>query len=162
MVRISKALRERNAEFQPQLRLVLELEREIIEGLRRMDWWQAVIKSGKLETQAEISVLGVILAHISLGDGGAWPSMTTIATLARCDKRTARKAIAHLTDLGFLAHLPPGKNGRRSKTYIMRFPGGLLERPPAPTKLAKGRPISEFERARLAAQIKQRRHNQPD
>ncbi len=50
------------------------------------------------------------------GGGGARPSLNTIARLAHCDKRTVKDAIARMTDLGFLHHPPPRKNGHKSKT----------------------------------------------
>src|SRR5258708_26828895 len=117
MSTVSKALIERNAKFRQsapkhELRLLPQPAPQVIEGWLRMNWWEAVVKSGRLTTTAEVSVLGVILAHIHMQDGDAWPSLNTIARYAKCDKRTVKKAIERLIECGFVAKSSPGKNGR--------------------------------------------------
>jgi hypothetical protein len=53
-------------------------------------------------------------AVVGIRDGGAGSSLNTIALLARCDKRTAKRQ-TRMTDSGFLGHLPPGKERTQVK-----------------------------------------------
>lgn len=66
------------------------------------------------------------------GDGGAWPAIATLAKYARCDRRTAQRAIPKLVALGEIRCVQNGGGNDPEKTVYER-PNRyhfLLECPP--------------------------------
>jgi Helix-turn-helix domain len=97
-----------------------------LKGYRRMEWDQKVMRSGQLKTKTEICVVSALLAHFNT-EGEAWPSMDAIAKMALCNRNNATTAVKRLVALKFLTEYPPGRNGRRTKTYRMALPPNLAK-----------------------------------
>jgi len=91
-----------------------------------MEWDQKVMRSGRLTTKTEICVVGALLTHFNT-EGEAWPSMESIAKMALCNRNNATTAVKRLVALRFLIEYPPGRNGRKTKTYKMALPPDLAK-----------------------------------
>ncbi len=97
-----------------------------LKGYRRMEWDQKVMRSGRLATKTEICVVGALLTHFNT-EGEAWPSMESIAKMALCNRNNATTAVKRLVALRFLIEYPPGRNGRKTKTYKMALSPDLAK-----------------------------------
>jgi hypothetical protein len=63
------------------------------------------------------------------GDGGAWPSLSTLARYAGCaDDRSVRRSVGRLVELGYVERFVNGggthstPNDRRPNRYVLRWP----------------------------------------
>ena len=77
---------------------------------------QALVWAHSTATGSALLALLAIADHD--GDGGAWPSMDTIAHRARVSREAARKLIRKLEDMGELSTELNGGGGRRTADHM--------------------------------------------
>ena len=69
-------------------------------------------------SQAQGSALAVMIGIANhAGDGGAWPSIATLAKYGRCTERSVQRAIKHLGDLGELDVIVQGGGPARMRDW---------------------------------------------
>lgn len=70
------------------------------------------------------------------GDGGAWPSVDTLARYCSVDRRNVQRAITKLVETGWLEVVPQGgghrddRSDQRPNLYRIRWPDGAATAPP--------------------------------
>jgi hypothetical protein len=96
-----------------------------------------VLNECRLTGTAKLVLVG-IASHD--GDGGAWPSLDTLARYASIDRRSAQRAVGRLVDAGWLEVVPNGggprdnRGDRRPNLYRILWPAtppdGAAPQPP--------------------------------
>ena len=85
-----------------------------------------VLNAGNLTPRRKLILLGIANHD---GDGGSWPSISTLARYAVCSDRTVQRELQKLTEEGFVTielqagGLPRTRADRRPNLYRLNIPG---------------------------------------
>lgn len=69
-------------------------------------------------TKADVLVLAILIEYHNWNYGYAWPSVETIATVAKLERRTIQKCLGRLAEGGVLRILRGGGRNRSSRYYV--------------------------------------------
>lgn len=88
--------------------------------------WALNLEDDQLTPTDKLILIGIANHD---GDGGAWPSMGTLARYAGCTRRTARKSVRQLEERGHIeVHVQEGgthQTPKAERPNLYTFPGGV-------------------------------------
>ena len=148
----------------------------LVKGNETLIYQDVIVRAGILKP-ADALLFMALLSYVDKSTnndqpGEIFPEMETLVKMTRLNIKTVRKALQRLRQLGIIIER---RRRNKSSMRFLAWPNNVVpfekktgespllgtSRPPKKWSPNR-RTLGEFEKARLASQINERRHSQPD